>query len=1142
MTTRVSVSGGGPGIEKSKNDAFPSLPPLPNQQQQSDATGRPSSVSQQQQQQHFQSSELGPNANANVGGRVSVSAGKHQQMQIQQQQQTINESTLSLSNTAKAGGNAGGVGGGKEGSMTLLSDNIISQKGSMLSMLPTNPTRGSQAASDMKQAVNVTRNALAALGISNAGGSSGSGSGNMVGDDHVGIVIGAEGEEKRRRGVILVAKKMPPDYLGEEYTNPHKKPIPITLITNQIGPKKNKEGRYAPHTLLGDAEEYEEMETMEVREEHALRNWKRHSIQWQKVERELARNSGKEPSELLMARLGEYRERMEEQDLIEEALQLLEARKVNFWSPGLRIGNDLLGLMVTMPRGGTRSYDIDGKSNTYRNTKRQELKKAISRLDPFFSNGPGEFLEVIGKHLEPSDFEVLSEAYLQRLEERTKRVGFSAAPSMDMGASVGATSEPNNQSTMPDEILMIPVDAPVANQAQQQQQPSTAPASISLVPGSLGASYAQGQSNAILHPHSAPLAAPTSFNVSHRLSSVNVMSTSNNNNNSGGGTGGSAMNINNIQPSPSVIQNDKDKEKLTCISKNEKSQSRSSLRRPSMRSNSVMVAKEIPTSVEDPNHGIPLLNIEDLLSDEVKLLVSQDDANVAGNSGSQDNLDRRNGVELLFGVTQMTFEVLLGEVSTSILTVYNQGSTAVHFEWQKMIKDNPLKVKAVCDGVQRFYFHHKKGVILPGTAFDFPIIFKSASPGIFSEMWSLVTNPRTNTLTTVTLQGIAIEEDINRQKRDKIEYLLNRRRATTVATEVIELVLSRVNPRGPLNSADRKKLLAAQDKQLFVTKNAELHVYYDPKVFDRFLALSSDVGMAINNPQFSWDRSIQSLYETIETRSQLLSRLNELVSMSTTPDVSSAFPLLYIICYDIFVDLADRVNEISDTLRKKMALPLVRSAAKFFPDENELKEEAEEGKSRDPTQDPNRKTTPPNPGAQADDKSKKGAPPAAAGGKDAKGGKAAAAPAGKGGAAAKGGKKGAEPAADADDAPQRPVLAKIARTTKKLDSSKSWTRERQLQEASYRKTLFDEARKVVYTAVDRMCGLFDDVGVPEQTTTIGREPKKLFYIPSNLSDTTFSIASQMQTGAAGGANMNHRMSNVGLPPAKKPASAGKERK
>jgi hypothetical protein len=112
----------------------------------------------------------------------------------------------------------------------------------------------------------------------------------------------------------------------------------------------------------------------ELREERALRNWRRHSILWQKLERELSKNVQKvihlcskfyayssipieikSQEDLLMARLGEHRERMEERDLIEEAMQLLEQRQMNFWSSGLKIGNDLVGLMLlNMPQGGTR--------------------------------------------------------------------------------------------------------------------------------------------------------------------------------------------------------------------------------------------------------------------------------------------------------------------------------------------------------------------------------------------------------------------------------------------------------------------------------------------------------------------------------------------------------------------------------------------------------------------------------------------------------------------------------------------------------------------------------------------------------------------------------------------------------------------
>lgn len=96
----------------------------------------------------------------------------------------------------------------------------------------------------------------------------------------------------------------------------------------------------------------------EIRQENALRNWKRHAVEWQKIEQGLAGKVGKNPGDLLMARLGEYRAIVEERDLIEEALNLIERRNVGFWSQGLRIGNDLLGLTVTMPKGGPRECEV----------------------------------------------------------------------------------------------------------------------------------------------------------------------------------------------------------------------------------------------------------------------------------------------------------------------------------------------------------------------------------------------------------------------------------------------------------------------------------------------------------------------------------------------------------------------------------------------------------------------------------------------------------------------------------------------------------------------------------------------------------------------------------------------------------------
>ncbi|KAJ3026752.1 UNVERIFIED_CONTAM: hypothetical protein HDU68_005140 [Siphonaria sp. JEL0065] len=787
--------------------------------------------------------------------------------------------------------------------------------------------------------------------------------------------------------VLMVAKKMPPDYLGQEleYTQPTKRPIPLSLVTAKSkGPKKQKDGKLIEYTLLGDAQDFEEMEVefgekvpgnldktakdaskalleqqqvqqlatereeqarlerlklthekqvierkrwlnrlyifqkyREVREEHALRNWKRHSIQWNRVQRAVSKKSNKDRADLLMSRLGEHRERIEERDLIFEAFQLLEDRKVNFWSKGLRIGNDLLGLIVTPPKGGVRRierlvtneerhYKVQSNPNSYRELRKQELNHVIAKLDPFFKNGVGGYLEVVGKSLDSKQMEQLAEEYAQKLDDRAKR----------MNAGVALNHDGTNYDHHSEKVQ--------ATDSKQQTKPTTA------------------------------------------------------------------------------------------------------------------------QKVGFKNNAVAISSIPPLQSDMT--------------------------ADLIFVATHMTFEVLLNEVSRSVLSVYNQSTTAYHFEWKQIKKDNPLHVEAMHDNVQRFYFYHKKGVILPGTAFDFPIIFKSGSPGIFTEIWELVTNPSVSSevVTTVTLQGFALEEDTNKVKRGKIEALLDRRRATTAATEVLDDILEKMKPRNATpNPLEKRKLLLTNDEQLFTVLNADLHLGYFPKLFERFETLANETLSVLGRPSSLWDRSVHTIYgnvsqiESIERRSQQLHKLNELVKLSTATTSKSSFSPLYVVGYDTFVDLADRISECSESLRKHLGLPLARPAAQFERPEEE----------EDVTAD--RKTTPPVA------ETKKGAAPA----KDAKG-KAAPPPA-KGAPAAKGAKKGEAP--PVDDASTRPQLAKITRRQPKPDSSRAWTRERRLLEIQYKAQFKSEVSQFVHGAIDRMFSLFDDISTYKVEAPLGSE-------------------------------------------------------
>ena len=113
------------------------------------------------------------------------------------------------------------------------------------------------------------------------------------------------------------------------------------------------------------------------------------------MEKTVSKRANRDSERLLMARLGEYRQFVEERELIEEALMMLEHKSVNFWKTGMRIGNDLLGLTLPMPSGGPREIErlrrfeekdgahVPGDTD-YRHAKREQLKHIISALDPFY--------------------------------------------------------------------------------------------------------------------------------------------------------------------------------------------------------------------------------------------------------------------------------------------------------------------------------------------------------------------------------------------------------------------------------------------------------------------------------------------------------------------------------------------------------------------------------------------------------------------------------------------------------------------------------------------------------------------------------------------------------------------------------------
>ena len=150
--------------------------------------------------------------------------------------------------------------------------------------------------------------------------------------------------------------------------------------------------------------------------------------------------------------------------------------------------------------------------------------------------------------------------------------------------------------------------------------------------------------------------------------------------------------------------------------------------------------------------------------------------NLALDDGDESSLTP--GMNLVSSATRLVFEVPLNQISTSVVTVHNRGTVAMYFEWVMDKKNNPLNTKASQDGTQRFFMNYRQGVILPGTAFDFPIVFKSTKNGIYTENWSLITSPELpeDQKLSITLQGVAVENDVLAQKRANVDKLLHSRR------------------------------------------------------------------------------------------------------------------------------------------------------------------------------------------------------------------------------------------------------------------------------------------------------------------------------------------------------------------------------
>ncbi|XP_061233152.1 MYCBP-associated protein [Neopsephotus bourkii] len=174
---------------------------------------------------------------------------------------------------------------------------------------------------------------------------------------------------------------------------------------------------------------------------------------------------------------------------------------------------------------------------------------------------------------------------------------------------------------------------------------------------------------------------------------------------------------------------------------------------------------------------------------------------------------------------RLTFETLAGEKAESPLTVSNNGTAAIWYNWMRLPHKIPSRERKG-KRMQCFYFDTRPGVILPGETRKFSFIFKSERVGIFSEAWEFRTHPLllAGAVLQVTLWGIAVSEDKLADLREKLESDLAAREGAAIVEESIKELLGRI--RTPERTPSPVDAYVTEE-ELFHRKNPKLHYQHE---------------------------------------------------------------------------------------------------------------------------------------------------------------------------------------------------------------------------------------------------------------------------------------------------------------------------
>jgi hypothetical protein len=290
---------------------------------------------------------------------------------------------------------------------------------------------------------------------------------------------------------------------------------------------------------------------------------------------------------------------------------------------------------------------------------------------------------------------------------------------------------------------------------------------------------------------------------------------------------------------------------------------------------------------------------------------------------------------------------LTGQVAFDNVTVRNNGTASIYYDWQRVESENK-HLYTLKEFDQKFYCHHEQNVIKPGESKKFIFAFISKITGIFNEEWLLKCEPPTiQHLPNLKLSGNAISEDNLKDWRHTFDTQTYNHFIEKSMNEIVNDVVEAVKtPTPPLPDLEDPEICRRE----FEEKNKEQNLWYNPLVIKWFRHLENEIYeiLKLNPQEMYWDLNVSYLSNLIqrvddeEIKAFLEDRFASYVDLSKKRPVERS--LIYPEIGKAVVKLVESVPALADNARKELDMwdYAFKIPKDTDPTEEEKKKEADD--------------------------------------------------------------------------------------------------------------------------------------------------------------------------------------------------------